>query len=81
MMLKLTQNYKKQKKKKRKEKLNGSTGDNARADLRAQGVWRQVENVFFDIRLTNTKTGSQKHLPVSAILKNHQKEKKRPYNN
>ena len=35
---------------------------------------------FFDIRLTNTNVRSQEHLPVSAILKKHEKEKKRAYN-
>ena len=43
-------------------------------------MWRQGQNVFFDIRLTNTNACSQKHLPVSAILKKHEKEKKRAYN-
>ena len=43
-------------------------------------MWRQGQNVFFDIHLTNTNVRSQKHLPVSAILKKHEKEKKRAYN-
>ena len=66
MMLKL--------KKIENEGLNGLTGDDARPDVRARGVWRQGQNVFFDIRLANTNARSQKHLPVSAILKKHEKE-------
>ena len=36
------------------EIIEGRTGDEARPDIRAQGVWRQGQNAFFDIRLTNT---------------------------
>ena len=53
------------------EGLNGLTGDDSRHDIRARGVWRQGQNVFFDICLTNTNARSQKHLPVTAILKKH----------
>ena len=62
------------------EGLNGLTSDDARPDIRASGVWRQGQNVFFDICLTNTNARSQKHLLVSVILKKHEKEKKRAYN-
>ena len=34
------------------EGLNGLAGDNAIPDIRARGVWRQRQNIFFDIRLT-----------------------------
>ena len=43
-------------------------------------MWRLGQNTFFHIRLTNTNARSQKHLPVRAILKKHEKEKKRGYN-
>ena len=43
-------------------------------------MWRQGQNAFLDIRLTNTNARSQKHLLVRAILKKHEKEKKRAYN-
>ena len=42
-------------------------------------MWRQGQNAFIDIRLTNTNARSQKHLPVSAIMKKYEKEKKRAY--
>ena len=41
---------------------------------------KQGQNAFFDIHLTNTYARPQKHLPVNAILKKHQKGKKRVYN-
>ena len=43
-------------------------------------MWKQEQNAFFDISLTNTNACSQKDLPVSAILIKHEKEKKGPYN-
>ena len=69
MILKLNQN----------EELNGLTGDDARPDIRAGGVWRLGQNGFFEIRLTNANARSQKHLPISIILEKHEKEKKRAY--
>ena len=62
------------------EELNGLTGDDARPDIRARGVWWQGQNAFFDIRLINTNACSQKHLPVITILEKHEKEKNRTYN-
>ena len=56
------------------EELNGLTGDDARPDIRARAVWREGQNTFFDIRLTNSNACSKKHLPVSTILKKHEKE-------
>ena len=44
------------------ERINGRTGDQARPDIRARGVWRQGQNAFFDIRLTNINANSQKNL-------------------
>ena len=40
------------------EGLNGLTGDDARPDIRARGVWKQGKNSFFDILLTNTNARS-----------------------
>ena len=50
------------------DEFNGLTGDDARPDIRARGVWRQGQNAFFDIRLTNTNAHPQKHLPVSTLV-------------
>ena len=48
--------------------------------MRARGVWRQGQNAFFDIRLTNVNPNSQKHQTLETILKKHEKEKKDDYN-
>ena len=34
-------------------RIDGRTGDEARPDIRARVVWRQGQNAFFDILLTN----------------------------
>ena len=52
----------------------------ARPDIRARGVWRQGQNAFFEIRLTNVNAKSQKNQTVETILKKYEKKKKRPYN-
>ena len=62
------------------EELNALTGDDARPNIKACWVWRQGQNAFFDIRLTNTNACSKKNLPVSTILKKHEKEKQRACN-
>ena len=63
------------------EWIDGPTGDEARPDIRAQGVWHQQgQNAFFDICLTNINVNSQINQSVETILKKHEKEKKRAYN-
>ena len=56
------------------------TTDEARLDVRARGFWRNGQNAFFDIRTTNADNASQRNLPLSSILRNHEQEKKRAYN-
>ena len=41
------------------QRIDGRAGDEARPDIRARGIWRQGQNVFFDIRLTNINANSQ----------------------
>ena len=36
------------------EIINGLTGVNAKLDVRARGFWREGQNAFFDMRITNT---------------------------
>ena len=62
------------------EVVKGLLGDNARPDARARGFWRQGQNAYFDVRVTNTNADSQKHLTTDKILERHEKEKKRHYN-
>ena len=62
------------------ENVAGLTGDEANPDVRARDVWRPGQNAFFDIRVTNTNSDSQMHLSPDKILRKHEMEKKRNYN-
>ena len=55
-------------------------GDDARLDVRARGFWRDGQNAFFDVRITNAESNSQRNSTVSSILRKHEQEKKRNYN-
>ena len=54
--------------------------DDARLDVRARGFWRDGQQAFFDIRVTNADCESQKEKPLKTVLRNHEQEKKRAYN-
>ena len=56
------------------------TGDNAKPDIRARGVWRDGQNAYFNVRVTNTNSASQCHMTTEKILEKHEREKKRQYN-
>ena len=58
------------------EIINGLTGVNAKPDVRARGFWREGQNAFFDVRITNTNSESQRHLTSEKIFAK-QKDKKR----
>ena len=62
------------------EQISGLTGDEAKPDIRARGFWRQGQNAFFDIRVTNTNCTSQASMSTEKIYKKHEAEKKRNYN-
>ena len=53
------------------EHINGLTGDESRPDIRARGVWRNGQNAYFDIRITNPNSNSQVQQPIENILKRH----------
>ena len=57
------------------EKINGLTGDDARPDIRARSVWRNGQNPFFDICVTNTNANFLNHLSPTKIHERHEKEK------
>ena len=61
------------------ERIDGRRGDQSRPNARPGRVWRQVQNAFFDICLTNANAKSQKNQNVETILKKHEKEKERAY--
>ena len=62
------------------ERLRGLSNDQCKPDIQARGVWRDAQNTYFDIGVTNINSESQKHLPIKTILMKHEKEKKRSYN-
>ena len=57
-----------------------NTRDDARLDVRARGFWRQGQNAFFDVRVTNPDCNSQRDTTIKSILNKHEQEKKRAYN-
>ena len=59
----------------------GIVSEGARVDIRARGFWRNGQNAYFDVRVTNPLAQSAVKLPLSKIYDNHEKEKKRSYNN
>ena len=63
------------------EIINGLTGVNTKPDVRARGFWREGQKVFFNVRITNTNSESQRHLTSEKIFTKHEREKKRQYNN
>ena len=63
------------------EIINGLTGVNAKSDVRARGFLGEKQNVFFDVRITNTNPESQRHLTSKEIFTKHEREKKRQHYN
>ena len=62
------------------EVINGLEGDEVRPDIRARGVWRNAQNAYFDVRVTNINSPSQQAMPPDKLYKKHEQEKKRQYN-
>ena len=58
------------------EIVNGIPGDNARSDVRARGVWKDSQKVFFDVRITNTNSASQHNVKTEKVILRHEKGKK-----
>ena len=52
----------------------------ARLDIRARGFWRNGQNAFFDVRVTNADAAYQLNKSVKSILNDHESKKKRAYN-
>ena len=57
-----------------------NVSEEARLDVRARGFWRNGQNAFFDVCLTNAEADSQIDRTVSAILRTHETKKKTAYN-
>ena len=52
----------------------------ARLDVRARGFWREGQNAYFDVRVTNPNNASQQSSTIKSVLRKHELEKKRQYN-
>ena len=63
-----------------KYQKSANTSVEARPDIRARGFWRDGQNAFFDVRVTNPACESQKNMSLKSILNKHEQEKKRQYN-
>ena len=62
------------------ELITGLTGIESKHDIRARGVWITGQNAYFDVRMTNVNSDSQKNQSIEKILKKNENEKKRHYN-
>ena len=54
--------------------------NDARPDIRARGFWRDGQNAYFDVRVTNVDSNSQQNSSLKSVLRKHELEKKRNYN-
>ena len=49
---------------------SANTNDDSRVDVRAKGFWRQGQNAFFDVRITNADCNSQRDKDIKSVLRN-----------
>ena len=56
---------------------DGLIGDDARPDIRAKSVWRNAQNAFFGVHVTNANGASQQHLSDEQMIRKHENDKKR----
>ncbi len=54
--------------------------DEARLDGRARGLYRDGQNAFIDVCVTNADCASQQNNTVKSVLRKHEMKKKRNYN-
>ena len=54
--------------------------DEARLDFRVRGFFREAQNSYFDVMITNANCASQENVPLKTVLRNHEQTKKRYYN-
>ena len=59
---------------------SANTSQGARLDIRARNFWRQGQDEFFDIRVTQVNALSHKDLSTESIFRKQENEKKRQYN-
>ena len=61
----------------KENKCRDIVGDDSRPDIRARSVWREGQNAYFDICVTNTNSATQKNVSIEKVLKKHELRKKR----
>ena len=49
-------------------------------DVRTKSVWRDGQNEFFDVRITNINSASDHNVKTEKVLLRYEKEKKPEYN-
>ena len=59
---------------------SANVSEEARLDIRSRGFWRPGQNAFFDVRVTNADCDSQVSSTINSVLRKHEMEKKRQYN-
>ena len=62
------------------EIVNGNVAQKARLDLSGNGIWGPQERTFLDIRVMHPNAPSYKDKDISQVYRQHEKEKKRTYN-
>ena len=65
---------------KRGYKKSAKLEDNARLDIRTRGFWRDGQNAFFDVCITNADCSSQRSKTLKSVLRKHENDKKLYYN-
>ena len=54
--------------------------DEARLDIRTKGFWRDGQNAFFDVMVTNAECKSQESSSIKSVLRTNENKKKLKYN-
>ena len=65
---------------KRGYKPTAKLEDNVRLDVRARGFWREGQNAFFDVKVTNADCQTHQNKNLKSVLRESEMEKKRFYN-
>ena len=62
------------------EVVTSLTGDGCRPDIRARGFWRDGQNAFFDVKVSNINSETYKNTSIKKVFQQHEREKRRKYN-
>ena len=55
------------------------TGEAARLDVAARGIWSPFDKTLIDVRVTHPNAPSQQTKSLTCIYRSHEREKKRTY--